>query len=154
MFTKITSAGGTVYQILETDNTMITLSGSLVTTTWRVLSCGWRTRPPDMEGSCKYTESVTDSRQRVDLERGVRAGEWHHLTVRNYYITKCYTERWSGSIKLGKFLHHMSNYQLLNKVSAPWSELLSACAHSRRRNNFLSCMYFTNVFSEYDVQLL
>jgi len=40
-------------------------------TEWRSQDCGWRRRPPDMEGGCEYIEdTVAVSRKVVTLQRG------------------------------------------------------------------------------------
>jgi len=38
------------------DTTRFMLSGSPITTAWRVLDFGWSRRPPDMDGSSEYIE--------------------------------------------------------------------------------------------------
>jgi len=50
------------------------LGGSLDTKAWRVLRLRMEGRPPDMEDSCEYIESVADSRQGVFLQFGVGRG--------------------------------------------------------------------------------
>jgi len=75
--------------------------------------CGWRRWPPDVEGSCIYTQKVImDSQQGVVLQLGGWTRGQQLLIIKSQLVTKCYMASEStgscelglGSIKGGEFL--------------------------------------------------
>jgi hypothetical protein len=77
---------------------MSMLSGSLVTTAWRILRFRWRRRPPDMEDSCEYILlTVTGIQQGLALQLG----------------------GWMGVTTPTNPVKNLASYEICNRASDP-----------------------------------